>query len=32
VNADGVHMWRVNNPTTGEQYNDMQPTLEWPEI
>jgi hypothetical protein len=32
VNADGVHMWRVSNPTTGEQYNDMQPTLDWPEI
>jgi hypothetical protein len=32
VNANGVHMWRVNNPTTGEQYNDMQGTLDWPEI
>lgn len=31
VNADGLHMWRVNVPT-GEQYNDLSPTLSWPAV
>jgi hypothetical protein len=30
VSVDGLHMWRVSVPSTGEQYNDVQPTLSWP--
>jgi hypothetical protein len=32
VAVDGLHMWRVSVPATGEQYNDLQPTLDWPEV
>jgi hypothetical protein len=31
VDADGVHLWRVSFPD-GNQYNDLQPTLPWPQI
>lgn len=31
VDADGLHLWRVSLPN-GEQYNDMQPVLNWPVI
>lgn len=31
VTANGVAQWRVSAPD-GEQYNDLQPTLEWPII
>jgi hypothetical protein len=31
VTVDGLHMWRVSTPE-GEQYNDLQPTLPWPEL
>jgi hypothetical protein len=30
VNDNGLMMWRVSVPSTGEQYNDTQPTLPWP--
>jgi hypothetical protein len=29
---NGLHIWRINVPKTGEQYNDLQPTLQPPEI
>lgn len=29
VSDNGLHMWRVSVPD-GEQYNDLQPTLDWP--
>jgi hypothetical protein len=32
VNDNGLHVWRVNNPATGEQYNDTQPSIDWPEV
>jgi hypothetical protein len=31
VNDNGLHLWRVTVPATGEFYNDLQPTLDWPE-
>jgi hypothetical protein len=31
VESDGMPMWRVSTPS-GEQYNDLQPTLLWPEL
>lgn len=31
VNADGLHLWRVNVPD-GDQYNDLSPTLSWPQV
>jgi hypothetical protein len=31
VDAAGIHLWRVSLPN-GEQYNDMQPVLNWPVI
>jgi hypothetical protein len=33
VNVDGLHMWRVTVPSTGEYYQDLQPHLEgWEEV
>lgn len=31
VNQDGLHMWRISHQD-GTQYNDLQPTLDWPRI
>jgi len=31
VVADGLHMWRISDPD-GTQYNDLAPTLDWPQI
>jgi hypothetical protein len=31
VDHEGVHLWRVSAPD-GSQYNDLQPTLPWPEL
>lgn len=31
VSVDGVHLWRVS-AESGEQYNDMVPTMPWPVI
>jgi hypothetical protein len=31
VNSEGLHLWRVSHPD-GTQYNDLQPTLDWPEV
>ena len=31
VNSEGLLMWRVSVPD-GSQYNDLQPTLDWPKI
>jgi hypothetical protein len=31
VDHEGVHVWRISNPD-GSQYNDMRPTMTWPEL
>lgn len=31
ASVDGLHMWRVSHPD-GSQYNDLQPTMPWPEV
>lgn len=31
VSTDGIFLWRVTAPD-GDQYNDMQPTLDWDAI
>lgn len=31
ADVDGLLMWRVSVPD-GTQYNDLQPTLDWPEL
>lgn len=31
VEDHGIYLWRVSTPQ-GEQYNDLQPSLPWPEM
>jgi hypothetical protein len=31
VAEGGVHLWRISAPD-GDHWNDMSPTLEWPEV
>jgi hypothetical protein len=31
VDAEGLHLWRVSTPD-GDQYNNLEPTLDWPII
>ena len=31
VNQEGLILWRVSDPN-GDFYNDLQPTLDWPEV
>jgi hypothetical protein len=31
VNDNGLHLWRISAPD-GTQYNDTQPTLDWPKL
>lgn len=31
VTTDGIFLWRVTG-VDGDQYNDMQPTLQWPAV
>lgn len=31
INLNGVPMWRITTPD-GQFWNDMQPTLDWPQL